>query len=100
MATSCVLQIQLNAVFTYCMSGTFGSGINAERSKNIQLTDTFNTRILLIVLLECINLLQFYKLYYLSRPEPTSPTLGYAAVLNITITIGIVYEVDLNSCRW
>ena len=62
------------------------------------LTCTFNNKILLTVLLECIYLLQFYKLYYLSGP--TSPTLGYAAVLNIIITIVIVYEVDLNSCRW
>ena len=60
----------------------------------------FNTKILLTVLLECIDLLQFYKLYYLSGPERTSPTLGYAAVLNIAITIVIVYEVDLNSYRW
>ena len=36
----------------------------------------------------------------MSGPEPTSPTLGYAAVLNITVTIGIVYDVDLNSYRW
>ena len=28
-------------------------------------------------------------------PEPTSPTLGYMQLLNITITIEIVYEVDL-----
>ena len=62
------------------------------------LTCTFNTKILLTVLLECNDLLHFYKLYYLSEPEPISPTLGYATVLNITI--GIVYEVDLNSCRW
>ena len=62
------------------------------------LTCTFNTKILLTVLLECNDLLHFYKLYYLSEPEPTSPTLGYATVLNITI--GIVYEVDLNSYRW
>ena len=32
------------------------------QQENRQLTDTFNTRILLIVLLEYIDLLQFYKL--------------------------------------
>ena len=36
----------------------------------------------------------------MSGPKPTSSTLDYAAVLNITITIGIAYEMDLNSCRW
>ena len=30
MTTSCVLQIQLNTVFTYCMSGTFGGDINDD----------------------------------------------------------------------
>ena len=58
----------------------------------------FNTRILLIVLLEYINLLHFYyiyKLYICVGPEPTIPTLGYMQLFNITITIEIVYEVDL-----
>ena len=35
---------------------------------------------------------------YLSGPEPTSPTLGYAAVLNIIIIIGIVYAVADGRC--
>ena len=39
---------------------------------------------------------------YFSGSEPTmaNHTLGYAAVLNITITIEIVYELDLSRCKW
>ena len=60
----------------------------------------------MIVLLEYINFWQFYKQSTSNIWVvlcPVRPTLGYATVLNdvgiIIITIEILYEVRLNSCR-
>ena len=62
-----------------------------------------DVKILMIVLLEYINLLQFHKQ---STPNiwkslrPARPILGYATLLNdINIIIEILYEVYLNSCK-